>query len=315
MEATDLHPPGAVSTICVANAPCSYGAFEETIGVDPLVPGAIDVLDDVAAAGYAGIDLGPVGYLGDSLTMRRRLAERGLSLAGGYLPLTFDDHELMDAELSGLHALLDVFDQTETGAISPKPTLAGVNVPGRRLLSLAEQNARAGAWTDDGWRRYADGVAHAAEVCRTRGYEPTFHHHVGTAIETVAEIDRLLELTDVSLCLDTGHLAVIGADSGDALRRWSGRINHFHLKDADASAIAALVSARAHVTDIWQFAVFAPLGRGQLDCARILEELRESGYGGWLVVEQDILPQGDAMADRAREDQQTSRAFLKGCGL
>jgi inosose dehydratase len=311
MAATEPHP----ATISIANAPCSYGAFEETIGVDPFVPAGIDVLDRVAGAGYEGIDLGPVGYLGDAVALRGRLAERGLSLAGGYLPLTFDDADQMEQELPGLDSLLDAFDQTEFGPAAPKPTLAGVNVPGRRLRSASERNTQARARTPDGWRRYADGVARAAEVCRSRGYEPAFHHHVGTAIESVSEIDQLLELTDVSLCLDSGHLAVVGADTCEALRRWNGRINHFHLKDADTLVIEALVSAQAAVADIWGFAVFAPLGQGRLNCARIVEELRQSGYSGWLVVEQDILPQRDPLADRAQGDQQASRRFLEECGL
>ena len=49
--------------IIVANAPVSYAAFERTIGL-PGVPTAEAVLSAVAEAGYDGIDLGPVGFLG-----------------------------------------------------------------------------------------------------------------------------------------------------------------------------------------------------------------------------------------------------------
>jgi len=66
--------------IIVANAPVSYGAFEVTIGFDPNVPDGDDVLDQVSAAGYAGIDLGPVGYLGSSDDLGAKLAKRGLGL-------------------------------------------------------------------------------------------------------------------------------------------------------------------------------------------------------------------------------------------
>ena len=54
------------SGIVVANAPVSYGAFELTVGIDPNVPDGVHVLDEVAGAGYGGIDLGPVGYLGSA---------------------------------------------------------------------------------------------------------------------------------------------------------------------------------------------------------------------------------------------------------
>ena len=72
-------PPGAIA---VANAPVSYGAFEVTVGHDPNVPDGVSVLDQVAEAGYAGIDLGPAGYLGTGERLGELLAERGLGLAG-----------------------------------------------------------------------------------------------------------------------------------------------------------------------------------------------------------------------------------------
>ena len=66
------------SGIAVANAPVSYGAFELTVGIDPNVPDGVGVLDEVAAAGYAGIDLGPVGFLGGETELGERLAARKL---------------------------------------------------------------------------------------------------------------------------------------------------------------------------------------------------------------------------------------------
>ncbi|MEA2628242.1 MAG: inosose dehydratase, partial [Chloroflexota bacterium] len=73
--------------IVVANAPISYGAFELTVGIDPNVPDASMVLDEVAGAGYAAIDLGPAGYLGDRDTLAGALESRGLALCGGFFEL------------------------------------------------------------------------------------------------------------------------------------------------------------------------------------------------------------------------------------
>ena len=66
--------------ILVANAPVSYGAFELTVGIDPNVPDAATVLDEVAGAGYTGIDLGPAGYFGNRDTLAGALDSRGLTL-------------------------------------------------------------------------------------------------------------------------------------------------------------------------------------------------------------------------------------------
>src|SRR5207248_8742093 len=96
--------------ILVANAPVSYGAFELTVGIDPNVPDAEMVLEEVSAAGYAGIDLGPVGYLGDEDGLGGALAAHGLLLSGGFFELPFSDPSAMPAAIVGLAQLLDVFD-------------------------------------------------------------------------------------------------------------------------------------------------------------------------------------------------------------
>ncbi len=88
-EGTPMNAASTPQGIAVANAPVSYGAFELTVGRDPNVPDGLRVLDQVAGAGYAGIDLGPVGYLGTGEEMADRLAERGLGLSGAYLELPY----------------------------------------------------------------------------------------------------------------------------------------------------------------------------------------------------------------------------------
>ncbi len=110
-------------SVQVANGPCSYGAFEITVGIDPHVPAGIDVLDQVARAGYAGIDLGPVGYLGDGAELHDRLAERGLALAGGYVPLPFSDPDALAGQIGYLDAMLDILDSVPKG-MPARPTLA-----------------------------------------------------------------------------------------------------------------------------------------------------------------------------------------------
>src|SRR3974390_9759 len=99
METAELAQHSSRMVAWIANAPCSYGAFEETVGGDPLVPDALTLLDQVSAAGYAGIDLGPVGYLGNLLELPPRLADRGLALAGGFIALPFGDRDRLTSEL------------------------------------------------------------------------------------------------------------------------------------------------------------------------------------------------------------------------
>jgi inosose dehydratase len=300
--------------VVVANAPCSYGAFEITVGVDPNVPNEIELLDLVQDAGYQGIDLGPVGYLGLGDELRERLESRGLGLAGGYLGLPFSEPDRLREELPSLDALLDVFDAAPAGSLRPKPTLADAGseirarYPGRSALDPSV------GWDDAAWKRFAEGLAIVVERCRERGYEPTFHHHTATYVEAHWEIENLLGLTDVGICLDTGHLLLGRGDPVTAVREWGSRINHFHLKDAKLDILHAIVEEAAPVEAIWRRKAFCALGEGDVEIDGVLRALQEIGYEGWIVVEQDIIPDA-ATADVPAEEQRRNREFLRERGL
>jgi inosose dehydratase len=314
---TDRAGRAAEVSVVVGNAPVSYGAFEITVGRDPNVPDGLAVLDQVSAAGYAGIDLGPVGYLGAGEELASRLAERGLGLAGGYLELPFSEPARTDEARRELDSLLDVFDTVGgvPSPLKPKPTLADLGSDRRRANPGGAARDRSLGYDEAGWRGFAEGVERAAAQCRERGYEPTFHHETSTGIEAAWEIDRLLELTSVDLCLDTGHLLLVGGDPVRELRRWAPRINHVHLKDARTEVLEGIVRDRAPVIEIWRRRAFCALGEGNLDVEGFLGGLRDIAYTGWLLVEQDILPDPDAPPGRAATDQRANREFLRERGF
>jgi inosose dehydratase len=151
--------------------------------------------------------------------------------------------------------------------------------------------------------------------CRDRGYEPTFHPETGTYVEAPWEIERVLELSDIGMCLETGHMSLGGGDPAVMLRTWADRINHVHLKDVVLDVMAAIIAEDAPVTDIWSREAFCQLGDGDLNVADVLDGLRAMGFEGWLVVEQDILPRTAGRFAQAAQDQRNNRAFLASLGL
>jgi inosose dehydratase len=303
--------------IAVANAPCSYGAFEITVGVNPNVPEPLELLDAVRDAGYAGIDLGPLGYLGSGAELVERLHGRQLALAGGYLELPYTDADALTAELPRLEGLLDVLDAVGAadGAPPPRPTLADAGSLQRSRFPGRAASDRSIGWDDATWGRFAEGLGRVVARCRERGYEPTFHHHTATYVEAQWEIERLLELTEVGLCLDTGHLLLGGGDPVAAIRAWGDRINHFHLKDARLDVLQAIVADAAPVEEIWRRRAFCALGEGDVAIDEVLAALQAIGYAGWLVVEQDIIPGPDDPPGQAAREQAANRAFLRSRGL
>jgi inosose dehydratase len=261
--------------IRVANAPVSYGAFEQTVGVLPNVPEADVVLDAVAAAGYAGTELGPYGYLGTGDVLSTALAQRGLELAGAFVELDFAGGALDDLE-----ATLDVIEPFGAQPI------------------LCDQGPR------DGDVDLA-GVARAVELARGRGFEPTFHHHMGTRVQTPDEIERLLGGTDVALLLDTGHLTAAGGDPVEALRDWGGRLGHVHLKDVSLEVI----EHSSGWDEAWRNGAFCELGTGDADLRGFFAAL--GTYGGWIVVEQDWFPRpGEDPAEHIAA-QERNRGWLR----
>jgi inosose dehydratase len=254
----------------VGNAPVSFGAWSLEASLAPGVPAPGRVLEAVAAAGYDGIELGPLGFLDPA-----QIVAHGLELAGAYVSVPFGDG------LGRLDATLDVFEAV--GAVA-RPILAD------------KGDVRAGLDFGE--------VARVVDHVRSRGYEPTFHHHMGTRVETRAQIEALLEAVDVALLLDTGHLFAARADPVAALGDWRDRVDYVHLKDAH---LHILRTAPDWAT-AWRRNPFCELGRGDVDLRAFLAAL--DGFDGWLVVEQDWVPRPGDDAEEQIAAQVRNRAFV-----
>ena len=149
----------SVTGIRLADAPCSFGAFGITVGLLPNVPGPVEVLEAIAAAGYEGTELGPPGYLGHGALLRDRLERLGLSLAGGYIPIHLSEPARWEEDLVGMAGTLDLFGAAD-GA-EARPVLADAGSPARLANpGRGAEDADLGFDTD-GWCRLAEGVRRA----------------------------------------------------------------------------------------------------------------------------------------------------------
>jgi inosose dehydratase len=145
---------------------------------------------------------------------------------------------------------------------------------------------------DEEFKRYGDRLTELAEWLRAEGCPMTFHHHMGTVVETEREIDLLMASTgpSVGLLLDTGHLTFAGGDVLGTTRRHGRRINHVHCKDIRAEVLERLRAGR------WSFlkgvieGVFTVPGDGSIDFRPFAEALAEIGYSGWVIVEAEQDP-------------------------
>ncbi len=145
------------------------------------------------------------------------------------------------------------------------------------------------------WQAYAERLnAFGEHLLATYGIKLAYHHHMGAYVESPADVDKLMDLTDpakVFLLFDTGHAYFGGAiNPVELLKKHVKRVVHVHCKDVRAKVIA---QAR---NDSWSFlngvinGTFTVPGDGALDYTTVLSTLKNAGYEGWLVVEAEQDP-------------------------
>jgi inosose dehydratase len=277
----------------VAGAPISWGVCEAPDWGHEIA--ADRVLSEMRDLGLSATELGPTGYLGDDPDeVRERLARAGLRLVGGFLPVPMhvDGRDLAEAE--------DAI-RTLAAAGSDVVVLAARSTDGSYDHKVPLDASQ--------WHTLLGNLKRLQDIAGEHGLMPTLHPHVGTAIEDRAAVLRLLDSSDIALCLDTGHLVIGGTDPLELVRSVAERIAHVHLKDVRLS-VAATVSTTSYI-DAVRRGLYAPLGDGDLDIAGIVDALEAAGYPGWYVLEQDAALRGEpAPGDGPVRDVARSLAFL-----
>lgn len=275
------------------------------------------VLDEIAASGFVGTELGDWGFMSDdTATLREQLSRRGLQMIGAFTPVCLSDPaahaESVKTALRAAHLLRALCDQPSRSA-GPFVILAEASTPERTLVA-----GRAGAEhgpSDEQWRSIAAGAERvAASVRQETGLPAVFHHHSGTPVETLEETARFMDMTDpdlIGLCYDSGHFAYAGADPLAALRYFRERVWHVHFKDFRPGLAERARRNRWDYHQAVANGLFCELGGGDIDFPGILAHLVDTGYEGWVVVEDEMPPGACDPFENAKHD----RAFLRSLGL
>jgi inosose dehydratase len=300
------------STIKIANAPCSWGVLEFDLPGQAL--GYAQVLNEIKETGYIGTELGDWGFMPTApAVLRAELQTWQLALVGAFVQVAFSNEsahaegeeravqtaELM-AQAVGTHPFIVLADDNCTDSTRTK--LAGRIQPEHSLPPAK-------------WQTFGKGVNRvAAAVKRKTGLRTVFHHHSAGFVETPWELDALLNATDpdlVGLCFDTGHFRFGGGDPIRALQQYRDRVWHVHFKDCDPRVHEESRKGSWDYFESMKHGIFCELGKGDVDFPAVIAELKKTGYSGWIVVEQDVLPGTGEPKAYARRN----REFLRGCGL
>ncbi len=301
----------------VANAPCSWGMIAGAGHPDQ--PPWTRVLDEMAQAGYEGTELGDPGFMPeDPDLVRVELARRQLAMVGAFVPVRLAEPSLHTAAeafaLGTAHLLAGCALGTEDQGL-PFVILADDPVADPVRTANAGRIRPEHGWSAEQWRAVAAGASRIARRVREEtGLRTAFHHHGASYVETPAEVQRLLELTDeklVGLCFDTGHYVLGGGDPLDGLQRFGERVWHVHFKDCDATALERARSAGWDYPQALRAGIFCGLGEGMMPHSAVTDALRGLGYQGWIVVENEAPPGGETALERALAD----RVYLRRLGL
>ena len=184
---------------------------------------------------------------------------------------------------------------------------------GARTLVLSADSGLAGYDTLDeqGWATLLTNLDRIDVVAAEHNVRAVLHPHVGTLIENGDEVQRVLEGSSISLCLDTGHLLIGGTDPAELTRQVPHRIAHTHMKDVDLSLARQVQSGRRTYTEAVRDGMYRPLGSGDVDVAAIVGHLRTQGYAGWYVLEQDTILTEEPPGEGPAADVKTSAAYLR----
>jgi inosose dehydratase len=233
-------------------------------------------------AGFTGMEQGR-RFPSTAAEMLPILKAADVTLCGGWFSGLLADGELA-ADKDRIKPMVDLFKAVGAPCIVYGET-AGT-IQGDRSKPLASKRK----FSEEQFKAYGRKVSEFADWCAGEGMPLSFHHHMGTVVETEQELDLLMNYSSIPLLLDAGHLAFAGGDVLRAIDNHHKRITHVHTKDVRMDVIKKLDRTKQSFLDAVALGAFTVPGDGSLDFETIVKRIASYGYEGWFVVEAEQDP-------------------------
>ena len=242
-------------------------------------------ISEMALAGFTGCEVGNK-YPKDTAVLKKALDLRGMQICNAWFStfLTTKPYEETEKEF-----IKHITFLKEMGAKVVGVSEQGHSIQGTDLSIFDDKYVM----NDEEWDMLCTGLNKLGKVAKDMGITLTFHHHMGTVVQTAAEIDRMMENTDpelFNLLFDSGHLAYCGEDYMYILKKYINRIKHVHLKDIRPDVIADVKAKGESFLQGVRKGTFTVPGDGVIDFAPIFEVLAENDYEGYVLVEAEQDP-------------------------
>ncbi len=242
------------------------------------------ILTDVKEIGFDGVELGNK-FPRDPAALKRIMQSYDLDIVGGWYSSNLLTRDA-EAEIEALSAHLDLLKAMGSSVFILAETSNAVHGDRNGRLDRHPE-LDAGQWETFGKRLDA-----VASYINDHGLRFAYHHHLGTVVETDAELQRFFGATGdhVGLVLDTGHALYGGIDPITVIRTHPERISHVHCKDVRRSRHAGFFTSGASFLDGVVGGMFTTPGDGDYDYAPFMQALADMRYSGWIVIEAEQDP-------------------------
>lgn len=269
-------------------------------------------LAEAREAGFVGMELGHK-FPREPKALKAALDPFGMACISGWYSAELLKRDA-DEEMKHLRAHLDLLKAMGATVLVFAETSNAIH--GDRSKPLSQRPVMAG----EDWAEFGRRVTQVAEQTLAEGVRLVYHHHMGTIVESEADIDAFMAATGEAahLLLDTGHATWGGADPVRLAERYRARISHVHAKDVRKG-----VMEQARRED-WSFldailgkgrelGVYTVPGDGMVDYPAVFKAL--PGYSGWVVVEAEQDPEKAHPLTYAKKGVAHLKQSLKEAGL
>ena len=244
-------------------------------------------VSEMALAGFTGSEVGNK-YPKDPEVLKKALELRGVEICNQWFSsfLITKPFEEVEKEFRAQLAFLKAMGAKVIGASEQSHSVQGqMDTPifGHKY----EMN-------DEEWDTFCTGMNKLGKIAKEEyGIALTFHHHMGTVVQSLAEVDRMMENTDpeyVSLLFDTGHFTYCGEDTLEVVKKYVHRIKHVHLKDIRPEVVEQVKKENMSFLAGVRAGAFTIPGDGCINYDPIFKVLEDAGYEGYMVVEAEQDP-------------------------
>ena len=245
-------------------------------------------ISEMALAGYKGCEIG-TKFPRDLNLLKESLALRNLQVCNQWFSFYFTTKSFAEVKKDFVEHLDFI---KALGAKVVGGAEQGNSCQGNRGVGVLSGKP---SFSDEEWKVVASGLNELGRVALDKGIFLCYHHHMGTGVQTQAEVDRFLNEVDdryVFLNYDSGHFYFSEEDPVKLAEKYKDKIKHIHLKDVRSPILAKVKQDDLSFLDAVLAGVFTVPGdeEGSIDFKEIIDIFKKNSYSGWMVVEAEQDP-------------------------